>query len=101
MSNAYTYKVPFTEEELHRDYAVLRMSQSEIAVKYNTDHNRDHDLDHDPDLDHTLGHTLDPDNDTDNDTGPDPDPDPTHDSDPDLDLAPHHDRHLIFNDRFI
>lgn len=36
MSNAYTYRVPFTEEQLHRDYAVLRMSQSEIAVKYKT-----------------------------------------------------------------
>lgn len=34
MSNKYTYKVPFTEEELHRDYVLLRMSQDEIAVKY-------------------------------------------------------------------
>jgi hypothetical protein len=36
MSNAYTYSVPFTEDELHRDYVVLRMSQCEIAAKYGT-----------------------------------------------------------------
>lgn len=34
--NQYTYKPPFTEEELYRDYVVLRMSQSEIAAKYGT-----------------------------------------------------------------
>ncbi len=36
MSNMYTYSVPFTEEELHRDYHELRMSQVEIAKKYGT-----------------------------------------------------------------
>tara|TARA_R110000868_G_scaffold316530_1_gene577409 strand:+ start:859 stop:1413 length:555 start_codon:yes stop_codon:yes gene_type:complete len=34
--NKYTYSVPFTEEELYRDYVVLRMSQSEIAAKHGT-----------------------------------------------------------------
>lgn len=36
MSNQYTYATPFTEEELHRDYVVLRMTQDEIAAKYGT-----------------------------------------------------------------
>jgi hypothetical protein len=36
MSNQYSYAVPFTEEELRRDYCDLRMSQVEIAAKYNT-----------------------------------------------------------------
>lgn len=36
MSNQYTYATPFTEDELRRDYVVLRMSQSEIATKYAT-----------------------------------------------------------------
>lgn len=36
MSNQYTYSVPFTEQELLNDYEVLRMSQSEIALKYGT-----------------------------------------------------------------
>lgn len=36
MSNQYSYKVPFTEEQLHRDYVSLRMSQHEIAAKYGT-----------------------------------------------------------------
>jgi len=34
VSNKYTYSVPFTEEELYRDYVTLRMSQYEIAQKY-------------------------------------------------------------------
>lgn len=34
MVNQYTYSAPFTEEQLHRDYVVLRMSQEEIASKY-------------------------------------------------------------------
>jgi len=36
MSNQYLYKVPFTEEQLVRDYFSLRMTQSEIATKYGT-----------------------------------------------------------------
>lgn len=36
MANQYTYKVPFTEEELHRDYVILKMSQTEIGQKYGT-----------------------------------------------------------------
>lgn len=36
MSNQYTYTTPFTEKELHRDYFLLKMSQCEIAKKYNT-----------------------------------------------------------------
>jgi len=36
MSNQYTYRVPFTEEELFHDYEVMRMSQAEIAAKYKT-----------------------------------------------------------------
>ena len=36
MSNAYTYKVPFTEQQLLHDYHSLRMTQSEIATKYGT-----------------------------------------------------------------
>lgn len=36
MSNQYTYCVPFTEEELRYCYIDLRMSQVEIAKKYNT-----------------------------------------------------------------
>jgi hypothetical protein len=36
MSNKYTYSVPFTEDQLYRDYVELRMSQAEIAVKYST-----------------------------------------------------------------
>jgi hypothetical protein len=36
MSNKYTYSVPFTESELHRDYVELRMSQVEIARKWGT-----------------------------------------------------------------
>ncbi len=34
--NQYTYKTPFTEEELARDYIDLKMSQTEIAIKYGT-----------------------------------------------------------------
>lgn len=34
MSNKYTYHVPFTEEELYRDYVILNMSQNEIGKKY-------------------------------------------------------------------
>jgi hypothetical protein len=34
--NQYTYAVPFTEDELARDYVSLRMTQSEIAAKYGT-----------------------------------------------------------------
>lgn len=34
--NQYTYSVPFTEAELHRDYVQLGMSQGEIATKYGT-----------------------------------------------------------------
>lgn len=36
MSNKYSYSVPFTEDQLYRDYVELRMSQSEIAAKYGT-----------------------------------------------------------------
>ena len=36
MSNGYTYSVPFTERELFHDYVELKMSQTEIAVKYGT-----------------------------------------------------------------
>ena len=36
MSNQYTYAVPFTEDELRRDYLILKMSQAEIAAKYGT-----------------------------------------------------------------
>lgn len=36
MSNQYTYAVPFTEADLHRDYVTLRMTQEEIAAKYGT-----------------------------------------------------------------
>lgn len=36
MSNQYTYTVPFTEADLHRDYVQLGMSQDEIAAKYGT-----------------------------------------------------------------
>jgi hypothetical protein len=36
MTNKYTYCIPFTEEELYRDYVELRMSQDEIAKKYET-----------------------------------------------------------------
>lgn len=36
MSNQYTYSLPFTEEELYRDYVTLQMSQEEIAAKYGT-----------------------------------------------------------------
>lgn len=36
MSNQYTYKPPFTADELQRDYFQLGMSQSEIAAKYGT-----------------------------------------------------------------
>ena len=36
MSNKYTYSVPFTEEQLYYDYLQLRMSQTEIALKYGT-----------------------------------------------------------------
>lgn len=36
MSNKYTYTVPFTEEQLHHDYVELRMTQAEIAAKYQT-----------------------------------------------------------------
>jgi hypothetical protein len=34
MTNQYSYSVPFTEDQLHHDYVVLRMSQAEIASKY-------------------------------------------------------------------
>jgi hypothetical protein len=34
--NQYTYKVPFTEDELFHDYVVSHMSQEEIAIKYGT-----------------------------------------------------------------
>lgn len=36
MSNGYSYRPPFTAEELRRDYIELRMSQAEIADKYET-----------------------------------------------------------------
>jgi len=36
MANQYTYSVPFTEEELARDYIDLGMTQIEIAAKYGT-----------------------------------------------------------------
>ena len=36
MSNHYTYSVPFTEDQLFRDYVTLRMTQAEIAAKYET-----------------------------------------------------------------
>lgn len=36
MSNQYSYSVPFSEEELFRDYVTLGMSQSDIAAKYGT-----------------------------------------------------------------
>lgn len=36
MSNQYTYKLPFTEEQLIHSYSVLRMTQAEIATKYGT-----------------------------------------------------------------
>lgn len=36
MSNQYTYSVPFTEEQLHHDYVICRMSQTEIATQYKT-----------------------------------------------------------------
>ena len=34
MSNRYTYRVPFTAEELHDDYVVGQMTQCEIGVKW-------------------------------------------------------------------
>lgn len=34
--NQFTYTVPFTEDQLHRDYVTLGMSQVEIASKYGT-----------------------------------------------------------------
>lgn len=36
MSNQYSYSVPFTEEQLDHDYNVLRLTQSEIAIRYGT-----------------------------------------------------------------
>jgi hypothetical protein len=36
MSNQFSYTIPFTEAELHRDYVQLGMSQAEIAAKYST-----------------------------------------------------------------
>ena len=34
MSNKYTYSVPFTPEELHHDYYVRGMSQTEVGEKW-------------------------------------------------------------------
>lgn len=34
MVNRYTYAVPFTAEELHHDYVVCLMSQTEVAQKW-------------------------------------------------------------------
>lgn len=34
MANRYTYSVPFTDEELHRDYVVCAMTQTEIGEKW-------------------------------------------------------------------
>jgi len=36
MSNQHTYQVPFTKEQLHRDYHDYGMSQDEIASKWGT-----------------------------------------------------------------
>ena len=36
MSNQYTYKLPFTEEQIFSDYILSEMSQDEIALKYQT-----------------------------------------------------------------
>lgn len=34
MANRYTYAVPFTSEELHHDYTVCKMTQTEVAKKW-------------------------------------------------------------------
>lgn len=34
MTNKYTYKVPFTYDELYEDYIIKKMSQTEIAKKW-------------------------------------------------------------------